>query len=141
MTISTFIKLSLEEQFERTLKVQLLDRVYKNESSVMINYQSSKDVIDAEFVSHKIKIKGKTFVQLHKELATKGRTIYNKIALACFGNDWHLPIGYLRSTFLKSYLHVLELYLLNNDFSKMSIDFQDKNKNYKDYACFLHQVF
>ena len=141
MTIRTLEKLSKEEQFEHILKKQLLHLVYKNELGQQINFRSSKEVIDAEFVTHKIKIKGKTFDQLQKELATKDRAIYNKIALDCLGNDWSFPVGYLRSTFLKSYLHVLELYLLNNDFSKMTLDFQEKNKNYKEFACFLKQVF
>ena len=141
MTIRTLEKLSKEEQFEHILKKQLLHLVYTNESGQLINYQSSKEVIDAEFNTHKIKIKSKTFVQLQKELATKDRNIYNKIALDCLGNDWPFPIGSLRSTFLKSYLNVLELYLLNNDFSKMNIEFQVQNKNYKDFACFLKEVF
>lgn len=141
MTIRTFEKLSVEEQFEHTLKKQLLHLVYKNESGEQINFQSSKEVIDAEFTTHKIKIKGKTFVQLHKELSTKDRNIYNKIALDCLAYDYPFPVGYLRSTYLKSYLHVLELYLLNNDFSKMNLEFQVQNKNYKDFACFLKEVF
>lgn len=141
MTIRTLEKLSKEEQFEHILKKQLLHLVYTNESGQVINYQSSKEVIDAEFTTHKIKTKGKTFIQLQKELATKDRNIYNKIALDCLGNDWPFAVGYLRSTFLKSYLHLLELYLFNNDYSKMSQEFQDKHKNYKDFACFLNKVF
>lgn len=141
MTIRTFEKLSVKEQFGHTLNKQLLHLVYKNESGQQIDFQSSKEVIDAEFTTHKIKIKHKTFFQLHKELATKDRNIYNKIALDCLAYDYPFPVGYLRSTFLKSYLHLLELYLLNNDFSKMTLDFQEKNKNYKDYASYLKQVF
>lgn len=141
MTLSTLIKLPLEEQFELTLKMQLLHLVYRNESGTLINYQSSREVVDAEFATHKIKTKGKTFGQLHKELATKDRTIYNKIALECLTYDWPFPVGYLRSCFLKSYLHLLELYLVNNDYSKMNPEFQENNKNYKNFACFLKQVF
>jgi hypothetical protein len=76
-------------------------------------------------------------VQLHQEFKAKNTSLYNKIALKCFADDLPFLVVYHRSQFLQSYLYLLELYLLHNDYLKMSQEFQDKNKHYKNFACFF----